>query len=122
MRHTGLQIDIEPVDGNTGRAILHLTGEIDLATVDQFRKALDELADQNLTDAIIDASQVGFMDSTGLHALVKGKERIHGGGARIALIASPPVRRVLELIFPDPLFAARVDTMEQAREALGWMP
>ncbi len=64
---------------------------------------------------------VTFMDSTGLHALVSGKDRIHGSGTTIALIASPQVRRVLELIFPEPLFAARVDTMDQARESLGWL-
>lgn len=73
-----------------------------------------------MTEVIVDASSVTFMDSTGLHALVTGKGRMHGSGTTIALIASPQVRRVLELIFPDPLFAARVDTMEHARESLGW--
>lgn len=59
-------------------------------------------------------------NSSGLNVLVQGKKRIHEVGSRIALIVSPQVRRILELMFPEHLFAARVDTMEQAREALGW--
>ncbi len=117
---THLQVDILEVDDRGHRAVLRLSGEVDMATAPRLEAALQELADRRLTELIVDASMVTFMDSTGVHALVKGKQQIHETGSSLALVASPQVRRILELAFPEPLFAARVDTMEQAREALGW--
>jgi len=115
---TKLQADIEELWHGQGAAVLRLVGEIDIATVDRMREALAKLAERHLTDVIIDATGVTFMDSTGLHALVEGKRHIHEDGSNIVLIASPNVRRVLELIFPDPLFAARVSTIEEALATL----
>lgn len=117
---TQLQVDILDVDDSDHGAVLRLSGEVDMATAPRLGAAFQELADRRLTEVIIDASMVSFMDSTGLHALVKGKRQIHEVGSTLALVTSPQVRRVLELAFPEHLFAARVDTMEQAREALGW--
>lgn len=118
---TQLQIEISEVPGHPSGAVLRFVGEVDIATADTLAAAFEDLEARQLTEVIVDASMVTFMDSTGLHALVSGKDRIHGSGTTIALIASPQVRRVLELIFPEPLFAARVDTMDQARESLGWL-
>ncbi len=115
-----LQVDILEVDNREHGAVLRLSGEIDMATVSRLQEAFQELADRRLTEVIVDASMVTFMDSTGLHALVEGKRQIHETGSSLALVVSPQVRRVLELVFPESLFALRVDTMEQAREALGW--
>ncbi len=117
---THLQVDILEVDNRDHGAVLRLSGEVDMATASRLEAAFKELADRRLTEVIVDASMVTFMDSTGLHALVKGKRQIHEGGFSMAVVVSPQVRRVLELVFPESLFAARVDTMEQAREALRW--
>jgi anti-anti-sigma factor len=77
------------------------------------------IADRGLRSVIIDATDVTFMDSTGLHALVDGKRIIHETGTTIYLVPSSQVRRVLELAFPEPLFAARLDSVEEALAALG---
>jgi anti-sigma B factor antagonist len=119
-QNTHLEVDILDVDDRESGAVLRLSGEVDMTTASKLETAFQELADRRLTEVIVDASTVTFMDSTGLHALVKGKQLIHEAGSNLALVASHQVRRVLELVFPDPLFAARVDTMEQARNALGW--
>jgi anti-sigma B factor antagonist len=111
---THLQVDIDELWVGQGAALLRIVGDIDLATVDQFRRALAALVERHLGDVIIDATGVAFMDSTGLHALVEGKRVIHERGSNIVLVVSPNVRRILELIFPEPLFAARVDSMEEA--------
>ncbi|HET8740204.1 MAG TPA: STAS domain-containing protein [Acidimicrobiia bacterium] len=113
-----LTADIAPlVDGSEG-VRLQLIGEIDISTVDRFRIALQELLVSQHDQVVIDATGVDFMDSTGLHALVDGKRLIHENGSTVVLVASPAVRRVLELIFPDPLFAARVDSMDEALAVL----
>lgn len=115
-----LQVDIIEVDGRDRGAVLGLSGEVDMATAPRLEAAFQELADRRLTELIVDASMVTFMDSTGLHALVKGKRQVHEVGSSIAVVVSPPVRRLFELAFPESLFPVRVDTIEQAREALGW--
>lgn len=110
---TKLTARIDELELGDGK-VLRLSGEIDIATVSVFQEAFETLAETQLSDLIIDATEVTFIDSTGLHALIAGKRLMHGSGVAIVLVVSPQVRRVLEVIFPEPLFAARVDTMEEA--------
>jgi anti-sigma B factor antagonist len=100
---------------SAGAAILMLSGEIDLATAPQVLSKFQELADRDLTDVIIDAREVSFIDSTGLHAFVKGKQIIHEKGSEVILVPSPQMRRLFDLVFPGRrLFADRVETMDEA--------
>lgn len=69
-------------------AILRLVGEIDMATVPRL------------------VDEVTFMDSTGLHAFIASKRLIHNHGWTLELVVSRQMRRVLETVFPEPLFAA----------------
>lgn len=115
---TQIEIDIEELWLGQGASVMRLVGEIDMATVDQFRQAFPALSKRHLRDVVIDTTGVTFMDSTGLHALIEGKRIIHEKGTNIVLVASRPVRRVLEIIFPQPLFAARVNTLEEALAVL----
>lgn len=102
-----------------GGAILRLAGEIDISSVHVLNEQFEVAAKARCKELVIDATDVAFMDSTGLHALIDGKRLIHQNGSRIALVPSRQVRRVMELVFPDPLFAARVDTVAEALEYLG---
>jgi anti-anti-sigma factor len=95
-------------------SVLRVAGEIDVATAEVFGNAFESVTEHNDVYVIIDTTDVTFMDSTGLHGLIEGKRLLHEHGRTIVLITSPQVRRVLELIFPEPLFAARVNTMEEA--------
>ena len=113
-RKTQLSVDLEEPWPQQDVLVLRLVGEVDIATVDQFREILGRLADLRRANVVIDASGVTFMDSTGLHALIEGKRAIHDVNAHIVLVCSPQVRRILELMFPERLFADRVDTMEEA--------
>jgi anti-sigma B factor antagonist len=99
---------------SNGAAILVLSGEIDLATAPHVVSKFQELADRDLTNVIIDAREVDFIDSTGLHAFVKGKRIVHEKGSQIILVPSRQVRRLLEMVFPERLFADRVETMDEA--------
>lgn len=101
-----------------GAAILVLRGDIDLATASTIAPHFRALADEGRTKVIIDAREVEFMDSTGVEALMEGKRIIFERGSRILLVASPAVRRVLDLVFPEPQFAARFDTIEEAMAEL----
>lgn len=66
-----LLVHNELVDGLT---VIKVSGEIDLATVSKLRSALAAL-DGTTTPVVIDLTEVGFMDSTGLSAIIMGYRR-----------------------------------------------
>jgi len=112
MQPSGLVGEITPISASA--SILTMTGEIDLATVDLLSELFRTVVESGHNDVIVDMSAVTFIDSTGLHALVEGKQLLHDEGSRLFLVPSTQVRRVLELCFPEPLFATRVETVEIA--------
>ncbi len=112
-----LTAELQTLTGNG--AILRLTGEIDLSSVHVLHEQFENAANAGCSELVIDATNVTFMDSTGLQALIEGKRLIDGNGCQIALVPSRQVRRIMELMFPDPLFAAQFDTVEEALGFLG---
>jgi anti-anti-sigma factor len=111
-----LLVEVEPV--SDGTVMVRLKGEVDISSAHLLTSQFSNLAANTHASVIVDATEVTFMDSTGLHALVEGKRALHDNGTRIFLVPSRQVRRVLELVFPDPLFAFRLDSVEEARRML----
>ena len=101
-----------------GVVVMRLAGEVDMSSVDLMAKQFEALTSGKTKAVVLDASQVTFMDSTGLHGLVEGKRILHEAGIQIFLVPSNQVRRVLEIVFPEPLFAARLNSVEEAIAAL----
>lgn len=82
-------------DDSAGDVVLALSGDFDLTGMDRFEQATaDILAGASIT---VDLSDLGFLDSSGLRALMNLDAR-NGAGARIALRAPQPhVLRLLEM-------------------------
>jgi len=80
-------------DGN--RAVLTARGEIDLATVDGLTDAFDAVVGSGANEVWLDLTEVGFMDSTGLSALVNGHRVLCGRLVVICPDGAP--RRALEI-------------------------
>lgn len=112
-----LTAGLERLEGDG--AILRLAGEIDISSVDILSQQLEAAAAAGCSKLVIDATDVTFMDSSGIQVLVEGKRLIHQNGSGIAMVPSPQVRRLLELVSPEPFFATRVDTVEEALAFLG---
>lgn len=100
-------------------AVLRLTGEIDMLTAPEIVPSFQALADRGLTDVIVDATQVGFMDSSGIAALGEGRRTIFEKGSSVALVSSPAVQRILDIAFPNNEFIPRFDTIAEAAAHLG---
>jgi anti-anti-sigma factor len=84
-----------------------LAGEFDLAAVPAFRRAVEQ-SETAWERAEIDMSDVVFMDSSGLQALVYLNNRAHEQGYEVTLVRlSHPVRRLLELTGLEAHFAVR---------------
>jgi anti-sigma B factor antagonist len=73
-------------------------GELDLATVEQLQRELDEVIDAGLPRIVIDLRGVEFLDSTALHALIAAHTRAQQDGWTLEIIpATPAVQRLFEL-------------------------
>ncbi|MGY6499829.1 MAG: STAS domain-containing protein [Acidimicrobiales bacterium] len=80
-----LEIQIEESAGHT---VCRPIGELDAYTVGQFREALGDQASAGRL--VIDLSEVPFMDSAGLGALIGGIRRAREAGGQVAVACSRP--------------------------------
>ena len=81
-----LSIDVQTTpDGKTQIFVLH--GSMDIATSPTVRAALLEAADGGRHDVIVDLTQLEFLDSTGLGALIGAHKRAKEHGGRVRLVA-----------------------------------
>jgi anti-sigma B factor antagonist len=83
--------------------VVVVRGEIDLATSPQLRQALSEAIDGGSMDVVVDLAEVGFIDATGVGALIAAVNQAQRVGRRLTLRApSHAVRRVLEIVRLEP--------------------
>ncbi|HEX4982517.1 MAG TPA: STAS domain-containing protein [Ilumatobacteraceae bacterium] len=81
----------------TSPAGLHLRGEIDAHSVTVLVRHLDPLPGAE-DEVVIDLSEVGFVDSSGLRVLVEAHQRAEAEARRLVLSGSSrPVLRLLEI-------------------------
>ena len=109
-----LEIEVdEPGDYTLCRPV----GELDAYTVTDFRQSLGELA--NRPRVVIDLSEVPFMDSAGLGALIGGIRRARENGGEVAVACSrPTLTRLLHTTGFDRIVPV-TDTLDDAVAALG---
>ena len=93
--------------------VVVISGEIDLAVADDLRATLTKGVDSS-TALVIDMSEVTFIDSTGISALVAAARRARerGGWIRLAGPQRSP-RRVLTIAGVDSLLPI-YDTVDEA--------
>ena len=74
---------------------LHLAGELDMATVTQFRTALEAVSgDGSVT---LDMGQLTFIDSSGLYAIMEFVRSLNGNGPLILASPTPTARRAIAI-------------------------
>ncbi len=78
-----LEINVEP---NDGFSVCRLAGEVDAYTVGEFREALSGITD--VSRLIIDLSEVPFMDSAGLGALIGGIRKVRESDGDVAVVST----------------------------------
>ena len=89
-----------------GRVVVHVAGEVDMATAPALREALEDLiVDQGNLFVTVDLARTTFMDSTGLHALVRALNNVRARGGALTL-ADPPaiISRLFEVAGLTTLF------------------
>jgi anti-sigma B factor antagonist len=82
--------------------VLRLLGGLDITTVDELRQRLITLLEQDVTAVALDLSQVTFVDSSGLGALLAGKKRALEKNAGYFLVdCAAPLQSLIELVGLD---------------------
>lgn len=108
-----LQITVEDVGDYT---ICRPVGELDAYTVGEFREALADLA--TAPRVLIDLSEVPFMDSAGLGALIGGIRRAREADGEVTVACSrPTLTRLLHTTGFDRIVPV-TETVEEAAQAL----
>ena len=108
-----LSVEVDQAEGYT---ICRPVGELDAYTVSQFRESLADLA--NSPRLLIDMSDVPFVDSAGLGALIGGIRRAREMGGDVAVSCSrPTLTRLLKTTGFDRIVTV-ADTVEAAAAAL----
>ena len=92
MADQGLTVTSEERDG-VFRIVLQ--GELDVSTAPRFNEALSDSRIRNCHTVVVDLSELSFMDSTGLSAVLVGEMHARTRGQRFAVVRGP--RHVQEL-------------------------
>ena len=81
-----------------GCSLVRLPAEIDLASAAELRDDMLAALNRDGAHLVVDALDVTFMDSSGVNALVRARERAAMlGGSLHVVTRHPAVRRVLQI-------------------------
>ena len=107
-------VDVETVEGVT---LIVPRGELDMASTDRLRQAVDGSAGSR--GVVVDLAEVTFIDSSVLKELLRASGELSRYETRLVLAAvPPPVTRLLDLTRTAVLFtlaADRAEALEQLR-------
>ena len=96
--------------------LVRVSGEVDLSWSQQVRRAILDALGAN-GHVGVELSQVSYIDSSGIAALVEGFQNARGKGQKFALVGpSKPVMAVLQLARLDKVFPLFAD-LDSARAA-----
>ncbi len=99
-------MEIRPIDHPLG-VVVTLAGELDLASASLLQKELDGIT-RGGGAVVIDLSRLRFIDSSGLHVLLRAERQLRASGGQLVLVHGPrAVRRVFEVTGLDQHFAWR---------------
>ena len=97
--------------------VLRLSGELDLGSVPEVRRAIRALIDEGLVNFIINLTLLDFIDSSGLGVLVGGLARVREKQGEIKIVcANRRILRVFEMTRLTQLFEIYPDEETPARD------
>jgi anti-sigma B factor antagonist len=80
------------------RSIIAIKGELDAYTAPAVEELIGKLVSEHIAKIVLDLSETGFLDSSGLRAILTAHRRLAGeNGTLILRSPSEPVTRLLEI-------------------------
>jgi anti-sigma B factor antagonist len=97
-------------------SVLAVSGELDLATAPSLRERVREMTPGGPLKVALDLTGVGFVDSSGLGAIVACLKHVRELGGDLVLVApaASPVAKLLSLTGLEPSIS-RVQTVDDLR-------
>lgn len=96
-----------------GTVVLRVEGEVDVSTAPELRERLLSVADRGYTLAVVDLSEVTFVDSTALGVLVSGVKRLRGVGGDLRLVVTQArISKIFEITGLTDVFPLYASTEE----------
>ncbi|MFE2170949.1 STAS domain-containing protein [Streptomyces sp. NPDC059447] len=103
-------VEVRQVPGAT---VLKLGGELDHDTAEPLRQALGDAPAEGGDRVLVDFSDVGFCDSTGLNVLLQGRLTAEKAGTTIEIVGlRRPVQRMFRITGVDGIFSVYADVAE----------
>ncbi|WP_203457644.1 STAS domain-containing protein [Gloeothece citriformis] len=78
--------------------IFRLTGLLDAFSEPTFRKVISTHIDEGPTDVVLVLSQIDFIDSSGLGALVQLVKQAQTAGGSLQIVTNPRVTQTVKLV------------------------
>jgi anti-sigma B factor antagonist len=91
------------------RLVVSLAGEVDLASVGALQRAVDRVRTCGAAEVWIDLTRVGFIDSTGLSALLAARRALIPERELVLICPTGPALHVIEVAGLDRIFTIRPD-------------
>ena len=91
--------DLELTTDQDGRrAVVSVRGELDAYSAPRLEDEIARLVADRVDDVVLDLSQTGFLDSSGLRAILTAQRQLAESNGQMGLRApSEPVKRLLEI-------------------------
>lgn len=92
IRPTRFAVDTQPGEGGP---LVRMSGELDIASVPQAERALEDAVASTSAGVVVDLSELTFIDSSGLRLFILLAERARAGGWRLQLLPPPESARAV---------------------------
>jgi anti-sigma B factor antagonist len=112
----GRRPPVAGIEANEGAIVVRLAGELDLYNVDEVRDALIEACRRRPDRVVVDLSEVEFMDSTALGALIEAERQVAQTNGFALAAPGLQARRALETSGLDRHFSVH-DSLQEALDA-----
>lgn len=96
-----------------GIFIFRINGIVDINTSPEFKKAFDHFINEDHNKIVIDLTDVGYIDSSGLATLVEIFKKLRNAGGKFKLVGlSEKIKGLFEITKLDKLFDIKKDEEE----------
>ena len=110
----GAPLSIERHKLENGGTQLALVGELDLATLHMLEEELERI-EPTEKEVVLDLRRLQFVDSSGLHALLRADRRLSEAGAQLTIVRGP---RAVERLFRLTGLDTRLRIVDQSETEL----
>ena len=78
--------------------VLHFTGQLDAYSEKQFTTYINEVLDSNQLSVVIDLTNIDFIDSCGLGAMVQAAKKCSQSKRAFKVVGNPRVVQTIKLV------------------------